>query len=65
MVTLDQFRRAWYKAHVSHDPRYSRDRQSSKWRGTVLRATTWAHVIGRSDGNWKIAAINRCLPSQL
>ena len=68
-MTIDQFRRAWYAAHVSHDPDYDRDRHRSSWRGTALTARTWQQIIERtsnhSRGSWQTAAVNHCLPSQL
>ena|GEM_PF-5504543 len=65
--TLEQFRRAWYRANVSHDPDYERDtgRLRSRWRGTVLTARTWRDMIERTSGVWQTAACNECLPSQL
>lgn len=61
-VTLDQFRRAWYKAHVSHDPNYERDRHHRRWRGTAATAQTWVQAEDRTANHWHNAAINRCLP---
>ena len=65
MATLDVFRRAWYAAHVSHNPNYERDRKVAYWRGTVLTARTWAQAEERATGKWYSAAVNRCLPSGL
>jgi len=66
-MTLEQFKHAWYAAHVSHDPNYDRDRHRPLRRGTVMTARTWEQVIERtnSQGNWQAAAVNHCLPSQL
>ena len=64
-TTLEVYKRAWYAAHVSHDPDYARDRESRRWHRTVLTARDWATVISRTTGNWQIAAVNRCLPWEL
>lgn len=62
-MTLEKFKKAWYSAHVSHDPDYARDRK--RWRGSVLTAKTWTQVIDRCSGKWQDAALNQCLPWQL
>lgn len=64
-TTIEEFKREWYLAHVSHDPNYDRDRISQQWRDTVLTARTWSQIADRTNGNWQAAAINECLPSQL
>ena len=72
MTTLEQFKQAWYAAHVSHSPNYARDRAQHRrnrgmasWRGSVLTAKTWEQAVDRSKGIWQQAAVNRCLPSEL
>ena len=64
-TTIEEFKRTWYAAHVSHDPNYDRDRLKIDWQGTVLTARTWRQIADRTTGKWQAAAVNECLPNQL
>ncbi len=67
MTTLDQFRRAYYAKLISHDPDYDRDRSGPHMRRTVVKARTWQEAADFAGAGsvWQVAAVNRCLPSEL